>query len=306
MAIKPKVSVIIPNFNHARFLEQRIESVISQEFSDLEIIILDDFSNDNSVEILKKYEMHPFIRHIVLNKKNSGSTFVQWVKGFKLAQSEYIWIAESDDFSSASFLKEMLASIEEDKNIAVAYCPSHWVDEKGNVILESSTIERAVFKGDEFIRQNFTTGNAIPNASMAIFRKESLDRVDFSALMDFKYCGDWLFWVSLINQSFVYQHDKPLNYYRRHTSSVSSSSEKDGLFFTEGLKVIVEIKKKIKLTYFERILIYKKWGYKLFLHLKKPKIKRSKILLSFLSKMPISLLFCFLYYIKYSWKKLEY
>ena len=98
------VSVIIPNYCHARFLNQRIDSVLNQTYSDYEVIILDDCSTDNSREIIESYRNHPKISHIVYNEKNSGSTFIQWEKGFELARGEYIWIAESDYVARSTFL----------------------------------------------------------------------------------------------------------------------------------------------------------------------------------------------------------
>src|SRR5882762_3314790 len=66
----PKVSVIIPNYNHARFLRQRVESVLAQTYQDFEVILLDDCSTDDSRSILSEYAADPRVR-IELNDKNS-------------------------------------------------------------------------------------------------------------------------------------------------------------------------------------------------------------------------------------------
>jgi cellulose synthase/poly-beta-1,6-N-acetylglucosamine synthase-like glycosyltransferase len=91
----PKVSVIIPNYNHARYLRQRIESVVGQTYQDFEVILLDDCSTDESRSIIDEYARDPRVR-IEFNQKNSGNTFKQWNKGVKLARGEYVWVAESD------------------------------------------------------------------------------------------------------------------------------------------------------------------------------------------------------------------
>ena len=104
----PKVSIIIPNYNHAKYLLQRLESIFNQTYQDFELILLDDCSTDNSVKILKEYALDPKVSHFIINKKNSGSPFIQWAKGFELAKGEYIWIAESDDCSENIFLEEMV------------------------------------------------------------------------------------------------------------------------------------------------------------------------------------------------------
>ena len=77
----PIVSIIVPNYNYARFLDIRMESILNQTFQDFEIILLDDHSTDNSVEIIEKYRNNPKVSYIDINKENSGSPFRQWKKG---------------------------------------------------------------------------------------------------------------------------------------------------------------------------------------------------------------------------------
>ena len=76
----PVFSVIVPNYNHASFLAERIETILAQTFTDFELILLDDCSTDESVKILEKYCDHPKVSCIVVNEVNSGSRFLQWKK----------------------------------------------------------------------------------------------------------------------------------------------------------------------------------------------------------------------------------
>jgi glycosyltransferase involved in cell wall biosynthesis len=84
--MKPILSTIIPNYNHASFLEQRIDIVLNQTCQDFEVIILDDCYTNNSREIIERYRNHPKVSRIVYNEVNSGSTFKQCEKGITLAQ----------------------------------------------------------------------------------------------------------------------------------------------------------------------------------------------------------------------------
>ena len=77
----PKVSVIIPNYNHARYLRQRIQSVLDQTFQDFDLTYLDDASSDESNAIFVEFDRQPRIKAIY-NGCNSGSPFKQWNKGF--------------------------------------------------------------------------------------------------------------------------------------------------------------------------------------------------------------------------------
>ena len=69
----PQVSIIIPNYNHAKYLPQRLESVYNQTYQDFEVILLDDCSNDDSVTILNTYAKHPKTSHVVFNVFNYRS-----------------------------------------------------------------------------------------------------------------------------------------------------------------------------------------------------------------------------------------
>ncbi len=71
----PFVSVILPNYNHAKYLPQRIESILNQTYQNFELIILDDCSSDNSREVIERYKDNPRISKIIFNEKNSGSRF---------------------------------------------------------------------------------------------------------------------------------------------------------------------------------------------------------------------------------------
>src|SRR5579875_340873 len=118
------VSVIVPNYNHARFLRQRLDTILAQTFPDFELILLDDCSSDGSQQILGEYASRPRVSHVVFNETNSGSTFKQWNKGVRLAHGEYVWIAESDDYSAPTFVGRMLAVLQSDPAITFAYCRS--------------------------------------------------------------------------------------------------------------------------------------------------------------------------------------
>ena len=81
----PKVSVIVPNYNHAPYLFERLESILDQTYNDLELLILDDASTDDSYRILTRYYSKPRVK-IVVNAANSGAAFPQWNRGISSRQ----------------------------------------------------------------------------------------------------------------------------------------------------------------------------------------------------------------------------
>src|SRR6202043_2352137 len=107
----------------ARYLRQRVESVLGQTYQDFEVILLDDCSTDESQSILREYAADPRVR-MEFNEKNSGSTFKQWNKGVRLARGEYVWIAESDDYAEPRLLERLVAVLDADPAVTLAYCQS--------------------------------------------------------------------------------------------------------------------------------------------------------------------------------------
>jgi len=230
----PEVSVIIPNCNHGNFLKKRIESILFQTFTDFELIIIDDCSNDNSTEIIETYRGNSKVSHIEYNSTNSGNTFLQWQKGISLSKGTYIWIAESDDWCEPTLLEELHGALEKDDNIVLGYCQSIYVSPSNKIIWKTyNDFIKEIKDGPDFATNNMMATNAIPNASMALFRKDAIEKAD-PAFIKMKYCGDWLFWTSICFSGKVFISGKYLNYYFRHENNVATNSEMEGLDFLEG------------------------------------------------------------------------
>ena len=245
-----KVSVIIPNYCHACFLKQRIDSVLQQTFDDFEIIILDDCSTDNSREVIESYRSCGKVAHIVYNEENSGSTFVQWKKGFELARGEYIWIAESDDFADSRFLELCLEVLERESQCTVAYADSLYVDAKSKVTSRVRKKPGRLYtceQGRKFVKKRMLHTNSIYNASMALFRRAALPAAD--EYTRYRYAGDWLFWSQVALQGSVAHVHRDLNYFRQHEVKVSNNARKDGLQFSEGYEVVRKLFAAAKISW---------------------------------------------------------
>lgn len=224
--MNPSVSIIIPNYNHAKYLVQRLESVFNQTYQDFEVILLDDASTDNSLEILKKYKDHEKVSYFVVNKTNSGSPFKQWKKGIELAKGKYIWIAESDDYCELNFLKLLFEKLK--PNIGIAYVQSIDVDEKGNKLSSRLNYTREfepniwnndfVIDGNVFLNKYLNFKNVIPNSSAVLFNKKYFTNEIFDdSLLGMKFCGDWYFWMKISINTRVLFLSNHLNYFRIHS-----------------------------------------------------------------------------------------
>lgn len=230
--LKPLVSIIVPNYNHAPYLKQRLDTILNQTYSNFEIIILDDFSTDNSQEVISLYKSNPKIKHCVFNKVNTGNTFIQWNKGIALAKGKYIWIAESDDFCEVNLLKELIEPMENDNDIVLSYSQSNRVDINGKVtgnwLSHTNDLDRNLFlsnfimEGNDFIENFLINRNVIPNASAVLVKKdEIINKINtINTKSNLKYCGDWLFYLQIISNKKISYNSKKLNNFRYHSSSV--------------------------------------------------------------------------------------
>lgn len=233
---QPLVSVIVPNYNHAPYLQERLDSIIGQTYQNMEIIVLDDRSTDDSLSVIKRYSDK--VSQVVVNEKNSGSPFVQWERGFSLAKGDLIWIAESDDTCQPDFLERMVAEFEQRPELAVAFCRSQRIDVDGNRLGEDGFDEPSVIEGRLFIKNYLSRYNYIVNASSAVFARKLLDEVDRS-YTQFRGCGDWVFWAEVAKSGYVAYIDVPLNCFRQHGNNTTAQQTRTG----KGEQEVAEVTK---------------------------------------------------------------
>lgn len=224
-----KVSVVVPNFNHQTYLLQRLDSICNQTFADFEVILLDDCSTDQSIEVLKRFATHPKVKGLFVNDENTGSAFLQWGKGLSFAQGEYIWIAESDDFADETFLEKMLPFLENNPEVGIAFCNSQTISADGSTLGVTSTIpeseltgEATMFPGSYFAAHYMIYACSIPNVSACLFRREALNKINFSAIQ-LRLTGDWFVYHVVMSEYQVVYLNRILNYFRHHEQNVRSS-----------------------------------------------------------------------------------
>lgn len=226
-----KVSVIIPNYNYANYIIERIDSILLQTYPIYELIILDDCSTDNSVEVIE--EKIKTIKDIkvqfIKNKTNSGGVFKQWKKGFDYATGDFIWIAEADDSAENNFVEELIKPFDDDE-VVLSYCESARIDGNNMLIREKSDDLYDMCRTGEWNKSYIWTGreeniyhlsvtNTILNVSSVMWRKKDYTDI-FAKAGEFKVAGDWYIYYNILKDGKISWNCKPLNYYRKHGSSV--------------------------------------------------------------------------------------
>ncbi|NWH08301.1 MAG: glycoside hydrolase family 99-like domain-containing protein [Alphaproteobacteria bacterium] len=236
-----RVSVIVPNYNYAGLLLERLRSIASQTYPIYEVIVLDDASSDGSADWLRANlaSLIPEAR-LVVNASNSGSVFKQWRKGVELASGDVVWIAEADDLSSPHFLSEVMAGAVKE-GVVLSYCQSRQMGEDGTILANdyldyvrdvspAKWTAPYVVEGLEEIACALSVKNTIPNVSACVFSRSALlstMRALEDQLPDYKVAGDWLVYVELLKKGRVAFSPEALNDHRRHAGSVTTGTKSD-------------------------------------------------------------------------------
>lgn len=260
--VMPRVSVIIPNYNHFHYLKQRIDLILNQTYSDFEIIILDDCSTDKSYEIIESYRYNAKVSSIHYNEKNSGSPFYQWVKGICLSKGEYIWIAESDDWCEIDYLKHIMDYADKFPSANLLYSDTILV--KNNIIpswKKKDNREFVFFKNNQLLKEKLINGLQINNASAVVFKK-SVALKHLEALKRFRKHGDYFFWIQIAKEGDGVFVNLPLNYCRILENSVTRLSwNKDVDSLREQIAIFGLLKSYSKiLSIRQQFFFYDCWG----------------------------------------------
>lgn len=230
------ISVVIPNYNYERFMYQRLYSILSQHQKLNEIIILDDCSTDDSRKLITEMvdKLSPYINiRKVYNETNSGSAFKQWQKGFSLAKSDYVWIAEADDYCSEDLLDYLVKPLKKYSDVMISYSDTAFIDVFGNITLKSIKSEIDIQKSGHWNKSYVNDGISeikdysylnctIANVSSCLIKNGNYNKY-LEKSGSYKQAGDWLFYVNIMRKGKIAFCNKALNYYRVHGNNVSST-----------------------------------------------------------------------------------
>ena len=255
----PLVSIIIPNYNHAKFLRKRLDSIYLQSYPHFEVILLDDNSTDESRAILEEYfKKYSSNTRYFPNEINSGGVFFQWKKAFELAQGELVWIAESDDYADLNFL-EKLVPFFNDSAISLAYCYSKFINQNEDPIDYSFDIHTESLNKEKWKKNFINTAaneveealsikNSIPNVSSVLMRNKKLKIFSDKKWLEMKICGDWILYLEMIRGGKLAFSRETVNYFRFHQSNSSAKTYKTFSYINEHKIVLEYIIKNYKIS----------------------------------------------------------
>jgi len=212
--LKPIISVILPIYNGEEYLNEAMESILIQTFKDFELIVIDDASNDNSVEIINKYE-DPRIK-LHENKKNIGQASSENI-GLTLSSGKYIARLDQDDVMLQDRLGIQVEYLEKNPDIAAIGCQYFCIDENGSPLDEMHW--PVGFKNNLY---SLITGFSPVGHPGALIRKNVLEQV---GKYDPRYAPaeDYELWLRLVaNGHKINNLDLFLTKHRKHRMQTST------------------------------------------------------------------------------------
>lgn len=228
----PKISVVIPLYNHEKYIYRTISSVLNQSYSDLELIIINDGSIDGSEEVVKDIKDER-IKYFYQENKGAYKTIN---RGISLSKGDYISILNSDDIYCNDRLTECLRVIEANKQLSAVFSEVEFIDEND----QSMEILRApeeifsnfyfdhTFTGEEEIFLKLLMGNFLVSTSNLFCRREVFDKIGYFS--NFQFAHDYEFFLRLSYHCKVFHIKTPLLKYRIHSLSSFKANEAETQF----------------------------------------------------------------------------
>ena len=210
------VSVVVTCFNGDQWIASCLDSVLAQTCSPLEIIVVDDASEDSSVQILQDYERRGQI-HLIRHGTNRGIPATKNT-GLRATRGRYVAFLEQDDEWYADKLACQVETIESDPRLGMVFARAVCVDEDGRQFLSRPSLD--AFETTEGAVKAFFTRNPVTSMSSVLFRRQALDQVGG---FDESYGGgdDYDLFLRLAGRHMVAHSDRPLLRYRIHRNSFS-------------------------------------------------------------------------------------
>lgn len=224
-----KVSIVVANYNHARFLNERITSLLEQTWKDLEVIIVDDGSTDDSVAIIESFRSDPRVRTLFF-ETNDGTIFGRANAAATLATGEYLMFANSDDTCDPSQIEKLVRVLDTYPNVGVTSSQSWEIDAEGRRL-------RIKQQKPRWAADFIVTGSAeapyilveptVQNTSAALTRRALVEQWGGFDL-SLGICADWMLFARLLSVSDLAYLAEPLNCYRKHDRTLRTTKRPGG------------------------------------------------------------------------------
>ncbi len=230
-----RVSVCIPTYNHASYIGAAIESVLKQTLQDFEIVITDNASPDDTIEVVAGYAAHdPRIRYI-RNPSNLGMVG-NWNLCLSLARAEYVKFLCSDDLLEPDCLAVLSELLDRYPSAALASCARGIVTGSEYSSYLAYSGQEEFVRGAECIRNMLIKGNIVGEPTAVLFRR-ALARRGYDA--EYAQLTDMELWLHLLEQGDFAFSPQVLCLYRQHDTQETKKNMKSLRILTEGRRLFL-------------------------------------------------------------------
>lgn len=245
-----KISIITASYNYAQYLEEAVNSVINQSYQDWELIIVDDGSSDNSIEIIKYYcqkdSRIKFFQHPNGENKGLKQTLLL---GLENITGDWVAFLESDDYFSDNYLEKKIEIIKRYPDVKLIFNKVEFLCADKNLKMTRKKLEKRQKKlskqsaSGQFPKNmfyEFYIDNMILTFSCVMVESETIKNADFNTPVDTLL--DWWLWVHLAYKNAFYYIDEELTSWRLHKTSYIHEGKKPILYLVQ-MKAYDEIYK---------------------------------------------------------------
>lgn len=208
----PLITIIVPAYNHDKYIEKCIDSIIEQTYQNIEIIIINDGSTDKTIDKIGSYAHHEKV--VVINQNNKGLCKTLNI-GLSLAKGDYISILASDDYLITNKLEKQVAFLENNEEYGMCCAKAYEVDNTGKKL----GVVGSVADASELSFRNLLEGNKI--AALTVLIKSSVLK-EIGGFDESLYMEDWDMWLRISHKYKIGFLNEFVAYYRSHETNISS------------------------------------------------------------------------------------
>jgi glycosyltransferase involved in cell wall biosynthesis len=213
----PKVSICIPAHNAAPYLPLAIDSALAQEFTDFELVVLDNASTDNTREVCEGYR-DPRFRY---EYEATPGQSIAWNRCVDLATNQYAILLHADDELEPQFLTRAVEILDNNEDVGLVHCAVEHIDESGGHLQLQRLFDSDLIDRDDVVLRRLLLEGCVINPAGVIVRRDAYDSLG-GFTNEVVWGVDWHMWTRVAMAYRVAYVAEPLARYRQHTSSGTS------------------------------------------------------------------------------------
>jgi glycosyltransferase involved in cell wall biosynthesis len=271
------VSIVVASYNHAEFLDRRMETLLSQTYPAIEILVIEDCSSDDSLAVLRKYEHAPKVKLII--REHNGGWLAVSRQGIEMSSGEFVIFAQCDDDCDPRLIERLVDGMQANPSAGVAFCRSLLVDKAGHELGDDFSVREPSFR-TRCVTDTLLTRKemsrfllhscVIPNMSAALIRRECFSVIGHLST-DYPACNDWDLFFRIVTRYDVAYIAEPLNRFRQHETTMRNVT-KGRVTYEEFFRLLLGQIRLLDLTFVERCRFRMHVMYLWAMHLLSPSL----------------------------------